>query len=359
MKSKARILILNPKSQFGYGAGYFYYCKYLKHYFNIDFLCFDKALPKVQEDGVNIIYYNFNRNKIVRILAFLFYSIRMSRQYEYNSIFCVYFNLAFIVGLFARGRIKVLDVRTGSLSENFLKRYFDNRAILLTSVFFNKITTLSINLMSLLRLPRRKTVLLPLGAEVLDKTPKWFGNKFHLIYVGSLQKRCISKTIKGFWMFFKDYGQVASLKYDIIGFSPDRNDEEELKNTIKRFNLTGIVSFHGRKNHMELYKYFRDATIGVCFVPKKPYYDVQPSTKIFEYALSGLVTVATDTSENRKLITNKNGVLCKDDALSFRIALQKVFLNFKNYSDPEIRKSLARYNWKQITENILLDVLAK
>lgn len=38
------------------------------------------------------------------------------------------------------------------------------------------------------------------------------------------------------------------------------------------------------------------------------YYDSQPPTKTFEYALSGLYVLATKTRENEKVITNDNGV---------------------------------------------------
>jgi len=44
-KQKRKLLIVNP-SQFGYTAGYRYYCMYLKYEFDIDFLCIDRGLAK-------------------------------------------------------------------------------------------------------------------------------------------------------------------------------------------------------------------------------------------------------------------------------------------------------------------------
>jgi hypothetical protein len=74
---KKRLLVINP-NQFGYAAGYHYYCKYLKDYFEIDFLCFDKGYPKLNENNVNVIYLGFNKNKYKRFFHFLYNAINLS-----------------------------------------------------------------------------------------------------------------------------------------------------------------------------------------------------------------------------------------------------------------------------------------
>jgi len=227
---------------------------------------------------------------------------------------------------------------------------------LFSCLFFDKITILSSSLASLLKLPSKKTLILPLGASVLDETPKRF-DKIHLIYIGNLEKRHIKRTIDGFYLFHTKYAGRVSLRYDIVGFSNNMDDEENIKTSITENNLKDIVIFHGRKNHQQLKEYIQNATIGVCFVPQTPYYDVQPSTKIFEYALSGLITIATDTSENRRFISDVNGVICQDNAESFCEALETVYANMVSYSDIETRKSLSQYNWSYITKHILLPIL--
>jgi len=92
-------------------------------------------------------------------------------------------------------------------------------------------------------------------------------------------------------------------------------------------------------------------------VPQTPYYDVQPPTKIFEYALSGLITIATNTAENRRFITDMNGVICEDNADSFCDAMEKVYANLDEYNDRKIRESLKEYNWEKIVKNILIPIL--
>lgn len=355
MISDKKLLIINA-NQFGYSAGYHYYCRYLKKDFEIDFLCFDKGLAKVVEPGVNIIYRDFNQNKIKRLIGFIRYAIKLSRQKDYDAILCVYFKLAFLVGIMAKGQLRILDIRTGSLSDNKFNRWFHNRMILFSTLFFHKITVLSKRLANLLKLPSRKTTILPLGADILDTSPKVY-DKMHLIYIGTLHKRNIDRTIDGFAGFYNKYFTKISLRYDIIGFSHKAEDMEKILQTIERHNFKGIVCFHGRKNHQELKQYLKNATIGVCFVPQTPFYDVQPSTKVLEYALSGLVTIATNTSENRPLINDRNGVICQDNADSFCRCLEKIYSNLVHYDESEIRNSQMTFRWIKIVENTLLPLL--
>jgi glycosyltransferase involved in cell wall biosynthesis len=205
-------------------------------------------------------------------------------------------------------------------------------------------------------LPQNKRAIVPLGANVLDDTIKQY-DKMHLLYIGTLHKRQIEKTIEGFSRFHAMHGGKVSLRYDIIGFSHIEDDVDKIKDAIKKNNLSEIIKFHGRKHHQELKQYIKNATIGVCFVPQTPYYDVQPSTKIFEYALSGLITIATDTGENRKYINDVNGVICQDNENSFCAALEKVYESLGKYDDSKIRQSLSEYHWGKIVKNILLPIL--
>jgi len=357
MKTKRRVLIINPVHQLGYGAGYYYYCKYLKPEFDIDFLGFDKGLPKVDLPGIKIIHLSMEKNRVIRLFHFTLRCLALTRQNEYDSIFCVYYNLAFIVGLFGKSQQKVLDIRTGSLSINLLKKWCYNRLVLLTSLCFDRTTVLSKGLADLLRLPKSNTLLLPLGAEILYNGSKIFQNRIHLLYIGILQDRSIGKTIDGFKMFHDKYAGQFSLRYDIVGFSPNVEDEEEIRYKIKDYGMEDIVRFHGLKNHEELKPYLNEATVGVCFVPQVSHFQIQPSTKIIEYALSGLITIATDTQENRRFISKLNGVICQDNAESFCDSLEKVYLNLENYTDTSIRESLIQYHWQTVVCDTLAPLL--
>lgn len=356
-KQKRKLLIINP-NQFGYSVGYHYYCKYLKNEFDIDFLCIDKGFPKIDESKINIIYRPDEKNRLKRLLGFIYHAVRITWHKKYDVVFCVYFRWVYLLGLFCRGDLKILDIRTVSLSDSALQRFLYNGMNLFSCLFFGKITTITKNMAALIKLPSRKTFFLPLGASTLDDTDKTY-DKTHLIYIGTLHKRKIEKSIEGFVRFYEKYKNAVSLRYDIIGFSHDLADEKRIVETIEENNLNSIVVFHGRKNHLQVKEYIQNATIGVCFVPQTPYYDVQPSTKIFEYALSGLITIATNTTENRRFITDMNGVICEDNADSFCDAMEKVYANLDEYKDRKIRESLNEYNWENIVKNILLPILEK
>jgi len=132
---KKQILIINPQ-QFGYGAGYFYYVKYLRKFFKIDYLTFDKKWKKVEMENVNIVYRNYNTNKMLRLLDFIYTAIKMTHQLNYDIVFSIDFNLVFLIGLLCRGRLKIYDIRTGALLENLIKRFFFNSIKLFNSFFF-------------------------------------------------------------------------------------------------------------------------------------------------------------------------------------------------------------------------------
>jgi len=354
MQSKPKLLIINP-NQFGYSAGYHYYAKYLSGTFDIDFVCFDKGFPKIREEKIKIYYLNWSEKRIKRLLKFILFSIKMTYKNKYDSLFTVYFNFVQLIGLIGRAKIKVLDIRTGSLDDSRIKRFMYNKTVYLSTFFFNRITVLSDSLAKLLNLPNKKTKILPLGAEIIVPDKKVY-NKMYLIYIGTFYKRNIEKTIEGFEQFYFEKKNTIPIKYYIIGFG-SIEEEKTISETIKKYKLNNVIKFLGRKNHNELYSYLKEATIGISFVPQTSYYDVQPPTKIFEYALSGLITISTDTYEARKLITKENGVICQDNAQSFKEKLDEIYENLDYYSSDKIRKSLINNEWKTIVKKILVPVL--
>src|SRR5690606_31743303 len=108
----------------------------------------------------------------------------------------------------------------------------------------------------------------------------------------------------------------STMRFDVVGFG--YNDEEDnLKRLVVELGLQDVVNFHGRMSHTDAQVFFDRSNIGISYVPLTSYYDHQPPTKTYEYILSGMPVVATETSENVKLINSVNGVLCKDTPDSF------------------------------------------
>jgi hypothetical protein len=355
MDDKKRLLVING-SQFGYSAGHYYYCKYLKDEFIIEYVTYDRGFNKLSLPNVKVNYVPFVRGKLKRTFDFLFSSIRISRTTKPDVLFVVYFDFCFILSLFCFGKLKVLDIRTGSLNPNRIMRQVENKILHLQSFFFNKNITLSESLRQVLRIPISKTLVLPLGAEVYYKGEHDF-TKLKLLYVGTLDGRRITDTIDGLNIFLKEHNQFKNLiSYHIVGFA-----SFDLINTIKKkisdYNLQEIVSFEGIKTQVEIAKYFAQCNIGVAYVPVTEYYNVQPMTKIVEYVLSGLFTIATNSYENNRIINQNNGLLCFDNAQSFSESLEQCSKYRYTYNSNLIRATLKGYEWEVLVRDHLCKFL--
>ena len=75
---------------------------------------------------------------------------------------------------------------------------------------------------------------------------------------------------------------------------------------------------------------------------------------MFEYGLSGMPIVATNTTANSEVINISNGILCDDTAEGFYLALKELEKTIHKYSSSNIRKSFQKYHWKKIVEEKLL-----
>ncbi len=337
-----KILFINPK-QFGYAAGYHYYCKYLAKDFDITYICIDFGLPKIEIDGVTVKYLNLSHNKYTRLFKFTYACLYELRSNLYSSVFCVYFRLAFLIGIFGSSKNKILDIRTRTISNNIIYRTFFDYVIKFNSLFFKKNVALSEALKQALNLSKAKCFIIPLGADIVKTKKKYMS--FHLLYIGTFNNRRIYETIEGLYLFLRN--KKINIKYDIIGFG-SKSDTETIISTINKFGLSNIVKFHGRKNHHELVPFFSTCNIGVSYVPITPYFNCQPPTKTYEYALSGMACVATETNENKKLINYCNGELCKDTPNDFACALEKLYNRRQQLKTETIINSLKDNSWNNI-----------
>lgn len=178
----------------------------------------------------------------------------------------------------------------------------------------------------LLKLPSSKVTIFPLVAEILDHSSKVY-DKMHLIHIGISYKRNIETTIAGFSRFYEKYsGNYLFLM--ILSVLADLR-MKKVRNAIKKRNMEGVLVFHGCKKHHELKPYLQNATVGACFIPKTPYYEVRPSTNIVEYTCSSLIMIATDTLENQHFTNDKNGVPCQNTTECFCAALEETYSKLK------------------------------
>lgn len=345
-------ILIIAQGQFGYNAGCYHYTKHLVGLgYKIIFLCNDYHLEKVEVPNVKVVYvdepsaikWRFKFSTLIKpILA----------EYKIDVVLYEYYKCCFLNAHLFRRIPVLIDIRTGDIAKNKIRRAFFNWLIKFESLFFSHTITLSESLAKKLKFKDGSYDIVTLGSDIFEDAPKQYED-MNLLYVGTLKQRDIHKTIQGLVKFMKGRPQ-AKCHYDIIGFGTSE-EESHIKNLIKEHNLEGIVEFHGRINYEFLKPYFKRANVGVAFVPMTPYYDCQPSTKIYEYVLSGLYCIATNTYENKLAVDSRNGLLCDDNADSFAKALTEYYDSDRSkLNSDEIRDSMRKYLWTNVVSGQLV-----
>jgi len=219
-----------------------------------------------------VLYLPYNTGRIKRLFHFYSFLISFTWKEKIDILFTVQFKYCFIIGLLARARIKILDYRSGDLSSNVLRRKWNNISMRFDALFFSNISVISIGLRDILKLNKLKTLILPLGADIISGKQRSF-ERMDLLYVGTLSLRNIYQTIEGVELFLSKHPELLKLfSYTIIGFG-SVEDEVNIKVLIKRLGLNDSVHFVGRKKYSDLRVYFDVCNIGITYVPITPYYE--------------------------------------------------------------------------------------
>jgi glycosyltransferase involved in cell wall biosynthesis len=345
-----KLLIIN-REQFGYNASGYYYSKYLKDDLYVTYMCFDETKERIHIDGVNVKYVSREGLKLRRGYRFLKNLIAEIKHYKYDIVLIRYFQLCSLLKFFNPSKKFILDIRTGSVARSKKKRFIQDIMMKLESLIFDYITIISLSLVQKLKINKDKVHLLPVGADILSSKDKDF-KEIKLLYIGTLSNRNIDQTIIGFKKFYEKFDSETKTSYKIIGYGSIEEENKILK-TIRENNLEMTVEFLGRIPHNKLKPYFDESNVGISYVPITDYYQCQPPSKTFEYVLSGLVCIATATSENKKFIDEENGVLCKDNPEDFYKALIKIFSQRNHFNSKKIRESLVDYQWENIVKKNL------
>ena len=350
-KSVPTILFVYP-NQFGYHTDSYKYCEYLQEFFKISYICFDQGFERLDLPEVNVYYMPYNIGKFKRLLHFYSFLISLTWKEKIDVLFTVRFKYCFIIGLFAKARVKILDYRSGDLRSNIFSRRFYNILMRFDALFFPNISVISEGLRDILKLSKQHTLILPLGADLISEQIRSF-DRLDLIYVGTLSLRNIDQTIDGIAVFLSKHKELSKLlSYTIIGFG-NQQEEMGINSCIERTGLSDIVSFVGRKKYTDLSAYFDICNVGVSYVPITPYYQYQPVTKLFEYMLSGMPVIATGTYENRMIVNEVNGVIVKDTSEDFCNGLMNIYNRRNSFNSSAIRKSVEDYTWEKIVNTSL------
>ena len=130
----------------------------------------------------------------------------------------------------------------------------------------------------------------------------------------------------------------------------DMNLNSLQPNDFRKLADSGFLScIHKNK----LGPFYERCNVGVAYIPKTEFFDIQPSTKIFEYLFAGMPVIATATLENKRVIMNDNGILIEDNPESFYEGLKRLY-NKRHFFDSKIiKKTCGQYSWNRIVKKNL------
>ena len=342
-----KLLIINQQ-QLGYHSDTYYYCKYLRRHFQINYICHDSGKPRILLPGISVEYLRPVKLPFLRDFIFLCQVITRVKK-PYDIYFIKYFKGCAVLPILFRGKKFLLDIRTASVLISPSKRRLYDAILKLEASCFKRISVISKSLGRKLNLDKT-TPVIPLGADTISNTSKSL-KALRLIYVGTLYNRNIEETIEGFFYFLKHHKFHIDISYTIIGTGLF-DEEQVLRTLVQNKNMENYVNIVGQIPHDQLAQYFDAANVGICYVPVTDYYDAQPPTKIFEYLLSGMPVIATGTSENKKIITSQNGVITQDTPQSFYLGLKTLYDQRHIYDSKKIREEQSAFTWENIVPQL-------
>ena len=165
-----KILIIN-KEQYGQHIDSYKYCKHLGNKYNLKYLCFDQGYNKIK-DEVDVVYVKKHNNSLVSTLIFVQEINKELKKEQYDLIFVVYFSFCSLLRLTNFSTHFLLDIRSSLIYQNYIKRRFANLFLLLETFFYKDITLISDSLRKFLYISKKRSHIIPLGADILSTKNK-------------------------------------------------------------------------------------------------------------------------------------------------------------------------------------------
>jgi glycosyltransferase involved in cell wall biosynthesis len=335
-------------------------CEYAARNHDVTVLTFDSMVGFTSEmqrvrqqlSGVTVRTVPLGRSRLMRFKRW------MAACHEevaggHDFVYVYHFPGCGLLSLFQRRSTRkrmLLDIRSGSVSQKRSSRWLVNLVIALDARCFQWINVISEGVRNMLRLPRRRTHILPLGADVLDVSPRE-PEHLHALYLGLVSvNRRVRDTIEAFALFYRATGHHLPMRYTIVGDGPD-GERARLIARVRDLGLEDVIRLPGYVPHEQLRPYLEQCNLGVSYIPMTPYFNHQPPTKTFEYLLAGIPVIATATAANRKVVNESNGILISDTPAAFYRGLCEFVARRGCYDSASIRRSLSSHSW----ENIMLN----
>lgn len=349
-----KLLIIAPY-QFGELTDCYYWAKYATLAgWNVTYIGYryhqrgiqERSFPRVRVVGVM-----HSKNRILHGLKFLGAILKELFFHNHNNVIVCRFPRCELIPLLFPKRNIVLDVRTLSVAPNEVARKKADDELRHIMKSFKTTSVISKGVGDKLGGGRP---ILPLGAEPLSMIAKDF-SYIRLFYIGTFNNRNLSQFIEGLSLYQKKYGD-NTVTFDVVG-GGSFEEEKLINNTIASTGVAG-VTLHGYLNHDEAHQFFDKCNVGVCYVPVTEYYQHQPPTKLYEYLLSGMAAISTNTVSNMEVMTELNGVVIKDTPESVCEGLERISIGMKNFSSKQIIEGAAKYHWSNIVNKNLLSLFS-
>ena len=350
---KKKLLIIAPY-QFGELSDCYYWAKYATlEGWNVTYLGYRYHQREIKErscHGVRVVGVKHSKNRLIHGFKFLGTIIKEIIVHNHKNVIVCRFPKCEVLSKIFPNRNIVLDVRTLSVAPNELEREAADNQLRRIMKSFKTTTVISKGVGEKLG---GGCPILPLGAEPLSMVAKKF-NSLRLFYIGTFNNRNLSQFIEGLALYQKQLGDT-SVTFDVVGGGSDA-EVQKIKDTIVKTGVKG-VELHGYLTHEEAQPYFDKCNVGVCYVPVTDYYQHQPPTKLYEYLLSGMACIATNTKSNVEVINQSNGVVVEDNENSVSYGLSTIQSNMELFNSQSIVENSQSYHWENIVRSYLLKLM--
>jgi glycosyltransferase involved in cell wall biosynthesis len=346
------ILIVN-KEQYGYHIDTYKYCTYLSDKFNITYICWDENKNRIITEGVNCIYLT-REGSLFNRFSILLRSVNMKiTQNKFDLVFVVYFPGCSLLKLINLNYRFNLDIRTIAVTESRIKNYLLDKLLKFESLIFKNISVISEETGKQIKI--KDFFVLPLGGDCLVNSDISLKN-LNLIYVGTLSNRNILNLVIGFHAYIQNYPLERISTLTIIG-DGFNNELQIINQYINDNDLNDLVFTTGYIQNDKLGSYVEKASCGVSYVPITPYFQNQPPTKTYEYLLSGLPVLATNTNANAKIVNSSNGILIEDNVEAISKGIFEISKKLDSFDSKQIQKEMEKSLWENIVNEILCPYL--
>jgi hypothetical protein len=327
---------------------------------NVIVICkWQKWEQKIEKISDNLTVYrifSFWLNSILDDFFYCFYipfflffkNIKVDIFHIYNPFyFCFIINILLKV-LFIKSKI-IFDIRTWPLKK-WYKKILNYILINLINITSTKTIIISKNLLKNFFYVQKNKI---------SEISLWFDNKYNniiksqnndewkkFIYIWSIYKRRnIELMLKIFTKYFENYNN--DILYILWWW-----DDEYIDYLNINYKSKNII-FLWQVNQDEVWNYLLKSDFWVAYIPQVDYFMDQPPLKTIEYLWYWLPTIWTNTNWNKLFINEKNWVLCDDSIDSFYEWLKTFRKTFLwNYSGDEITKTIKKYSWENIFNEI-------